>query len=251
VAKEEIIRILKQIWPATWRFGTGTLLYSGSLQIGSLVYAQIGKPSQVATFLLSSQALNILRTTSQAPFYSKLPQLARLYAEQNLTGLTKYSQRGMRLSYWTFAAGFLFLGVFGTFLLDTIGSPTPFAKPSLWLVMGTGAILERFGGMHQNVIAISGDTRSHIAGIGFAIVFGVSISIGSRWLDVFVVPFSILVGHILFFSLYSAIGSYKSMKTTCFHYEAKSGIPGAASFVIACALYIMFMRTIGGHQGPF
>ena len=93
----------------------------GLVQISGVIYAQFGSASGVASYLLALRLMQTISQFSQAPFYSKLPLLAKLRSEGNLEQQVNVAKRGMLLAYWTYLAGFIGLGVLATPLLRLIG----------------------------------------------------------------------------------------------------------------------------------
>ncbi len=233
----EISDTLKSIWPSTWRFGIGTMVYNGALQASGLLYAQIGEPKRVATYLFSSQLLNILRTTAQAPFYSRIPALSAMWAAKRGEELKMAAARGMRLSYSTFTVGFFSIGCLADIALSTIKSKTTFAEPALWTLMGIGAFLERYGGMHQNMVAIANSVASHTAGIGFLLIFGITLQASYHSVGIYAFPIAMIVAHLTFFSWYSAKHSYQRHSLTFWSFDRIVFLPNAILMATACLVY--------------
>lgn len=200
---------LRRLWPAAWKFGSGTILYSGTLQASGFIYAQYGESKGVASYLVASQILNLLKQTSQAPFQSRLPVLASLSAADSVGPMVALAKRAAGLSYWAFVIPFVALEWLAPKALLIIGSKTPFVTPLMWGLMGAGALIERLGGTHQQLIAVSNRVEAHIAGLGFAIIYFVALPFLARPYGAYAFPLAILAGHLAFFTPYSLVKSYR------------------------------------------
>ncbi|MBN9692336.1 MAG: hypothetical protein J0M24_18975 [Verrucomicrobia bacterium] len=196
-----------RIWPAAWKYGLGIVLYSGSLQASGLIYAQFGTPVGVASYMVAMQILNLLKTTSQAPFQSRIPILATQYAQNNIQGMLTLARKAAVQSYWAFTLPFIFIAIAAPSILQSIGSKTPFVGSTMWGLMGAGALIERLGGTHQQLLSLSNKISAHIAGIGFAVVYTILLVVLSKNLNVYAFPLAIIGGHLAFFTPYSLLKS--------------------------------------------
>jgi hypothetical protein len=173
---------------------------------------------------------------SQAPFYSKLPLLARLRSEGNLEKQIQVAKRGMTLAYWTYAIGFIMLGLFATPLLKLIGSNAEFVTPLLWGIMGLSMFAERYGAMHIHLYSTTNHIIWHIAtGVSGIIYLVVSLSLFSR-IDVYAFPLGTLIGYLAFFSWYSAMHSYKFFGLNFWKFEKFTMIPP----LLCILIFILF-----------
>ena len=53
IGKEVNKDIFDAVWPSAWRSGIGLFLTSGLTQVSSLIYAQVGSTSGIASYLLA------------------------------------------------------------------------------------------------------------------------------------------------------------------------------------------------------
>lgn len=199
---------LVALWPQAWRYGLGSLLYSGCLQACGFVLAQFAAPRSLATFLLSIQILNIVKTSSQAPFYSRIPELSKLHFAGQTPKFMSIAARGLNQSYWLLVLPLLLIGLCGPKLLTLVGSKTPLAGSVLWSTLALGSFLERTGGACQSLLACANIVLAHIAAIGFMIAFCIVI----WWMpkhESITYAIAILIGHLTFFLPYSLISSAK------------------------------------------
>ena len=137
--------IINSVWPSAWRSGLGVFMSFGLIQVSGIIYAQIGDVAQIAAYLLALRIIQTLSTFSRAPFYSNLPLLAILRAQNKIVQQVSVAKFGMRLSYWVYVLGFIFIGLFLDKLLVIIHSNTHFVNSTLWFLLGCAIFIERRG----------------------------------------------------------------------------------------------------------
>jgi hypothetical protein len=157
------VDVLKAIWPATWRGGLGVMMSFGLIQASGLMYASLAEGAKLASYLLGLKVIQVISQTSQAPFYSKIPLMARLYAEGERQQLLQVSRRGVKLAHATFVAGFFAASLVGAPVLEWLGSETKFPDAILWGLLGLAFFLERMGAMHLQLYSLTGHIIWHIA----------------------------------------------------------------------------------------
>ncbi|MDX1547655.1 MAG: hypothetical protein R3247_11740 [Rhodothermales bacterium] len=214
--------VFEAVWPSAWRSGVGIAMSYGLVKLSGVLFAQLGAPGAVATYLLALQLTEMLSRFSQAPFYSKLPLLARLRAEGRQTAQIDLARRGMQLSYWTFVLGFIGLGLFGAPLLDRIGSNVAFADPLLWTLLGLGLVVERYGAMHIQLYSTTNHIIWHVAnGVTGTLYLLVSLLLFPV-LGVYAFPVGLLAGYLGFYSWYSARHSYRTFGLRFWSFERRT-----------------------------
>ena len=205
-------KVFDAVWPSAWRSGVGHFMTYGLIQASAVLYAQVGTAASVASYLLALRLIQTVSQFSQAPFYSKLPIFARLFAEDKKDKLVSLAKRGMGLSYWCYAAGFIGLGIAGEPLLKFIGSNADFPTHLLWSLLGLAFFVERYGAMHLQLYSTTNHIIWHIAnGITGVIYIVVSFML-FRLFDVYAFPLGLIAGYLGFYSWYSAIHSYRAFK---------------------------------------
>ena len=225
-------QVFRAVWPSAWRSGMGVFMSYGLIQASGIMYAQVGSAAGVASYLLALRLIGSVSSFSQAPFYSKLPVFARLFAEKKKDELVVLAKKGMGLSYWCYVAGFIGLGIAGESLLKFIGSNADFPTSLLWSLMGLAFFVERYGAMHLQLYSITNHIIWHIAnGIAGSIYILVCLML-FKLVDVYAFPLGLLAGYLVFYSWYSAIHSYRAFKLSFITFE-KSTI-----FVPLCVIMI-------------
>ena len=211
--------IMKAVWPSAWRSSLGIIMSYGVVQASGLIYAQLESTSRVATYLIALRLIQALSSFSQAPFYSKLPVLASLRADGAVSKQIAIAKRGMALSYWTYALGFVFLGIFGTPLLKLIGSHADFPDSVLWALLGLAMFAERYGAMHIQLYSTTNHIIWHIANGTTGAIYLLSSMILYPFVGVYAFPMGMIVGYTFFYSWYSASHSYGAFGLKFWQFE--------------------------------
>ena len=202
-------KVFAAVWPSAWRSGIGHFMSYGLIQASGVLYAQVASATSIASYLLTLRLIQMVSAFSQAPFYSKLPAFARLFAEDKKSDLVALAKKGMRLSHWCYVAGFIGLGISGEPLLKFIGSNAEFPTNLLWSLMGLAFFVERYGAMHLQLYSITNHIIWHIAN-GFAGIIYIIVCLSLfNTVDVYAFPLGLIAGYVGFYAWYSAMHSYK------------------------------------------
>ena len=203
--------LVKSIWPAAWKSWTGVLMSYGVVQASGLVVAQIGTTASVSAYLFSLKILDIIKNFSNAPFYSKLPQYNRLFAQGNNNGIIARVENGMRFSLLTFSVTAIIIGIAGQPLLKIIGSNVTLVSKWIWIAMTFAYFFDRYGALHLQLYSITNDIVWHITNgisgiiyIGLSFVFAAILGIG-----VISFPIALIISGLSFSTWYSARKSYR------------------------------------------
>ncbi len=153
--------LFRVAWAAGWRSGIGVLFSTGIIQGSGMVMPQIASVEVSAAYLLTLRLVTIASQMSQAPFYSRLPTMAKVNAEGNRVELIKLAKKGLNLSFWTMTAGiFAILFIFPQVLLLIDGS-VQMTSPMLSLMLSLAFFAERYGGMHMQLYTLSNQVIWH------------------------------------------------------------------------------------------
>lgn len=222
-----------QIWSPAWRTGVSVFMSNGLTHLSGLLYAQIGDPRIVASYLLALRIITQIKEISMAPFYSKIPYMSRLRAEGKVKELVSVSQRGMFLSHLVFVIGVSLVAVFSDYLLGLIKSNVVFVSPMFWCVLSFAFFVHRYGAMHMQLYLTTNHIIAHIAdgisGLIF-IVFGLTTV---NWLGIYAIPMGMLAGYLGFYAWYAAYYSYKSLSIRFLDFEYKTSFIPIIIFIIA------------------
>ncbi|MDJ0688877.1 MAG: hypothetical protein QNJ41_10230 [Xenococcaceae cyanobacterium MO_188.B32] len=224
--------VFDSVWSSAWRSGLGIVMSYGLVQLSGIIYAQFGSASGVASYLLALRLIQLVSRFSQAPFYSKLPLLAKLRSEGNIKQQVLVAKRGMVIAYWTYIAGFVGLGILATPLLKLMGSNAEFVSPLLWSLMGLSIFAERYGAMHIRLYSTTNHIIWHIAnGVSGSIYLIVSLTLFQQ-IGVYAFPIATLVGYLGFYCWYSAMHSYRAFGLNFWIFERSTMLQPLAVMII-------------------
>ena len=225
-------KVFDAVWPSAWRSGMGVFMSYGLIQASGIMYAQVGSAAGVASYLLALRLIGTVSSFSQAPFYSKLPTLARLFSESRKKELIRVAKRGMALSHWTYIAGFISLGLIGEPLLKLIGSNADFPSQMLWILLGLGFFVERYGAMHIQLYSTTNHIIWHIANGVTGMIYLIVSIVFFQFIGVYAFPVGILAGYLGFYAWYSAIHSYKAFDLKFISFEKSTSFGPLAAILI-------------------
>ncbi len=233
--------ILHEAWQRAWRSGLGVLFSMGLVEATGILYAQIGSTDTLATYLLALRIIQMLAQIAQAPFYSKLPLLARFRAAGDREQLTAVAQRGMRLSHWWFVLGFGSAAIFGPPVLVLIRSNAVFPPPLLWLLLGLAFFAQRFGSMHLQLYSTTNHIIWHTVN-GLSAVILVAVSGALLFvLDVLAFPIGMLAGYAGFYAWFCALRSYRSVDVSFWAFERTTMLPPLAGLLLFTTTWMMLV----------
>lgn len=231
--------LFKKIWSPAWRSGLSGLMATGPIQLSGVLYAQIGTPETIAAYLLALRVITQIKEVSMAPFYSKIPLLARFRVRGELKLLIKEAQRGMFIGHMVFVFGVMAVASLSGYLLSLIGSETSFVSVNFWLLLSLAFFVHRYGALHMQLYLTTNHVISHIAdGVAGVLFIGSSFLL-VKWLDIAAIPVGMLIGYLGFYSWYSAYHSIKSLDVRFLEFELRSALFPFLVFTIF-ALAIMF-----------
>ncbi|MBU6158096.1 MAG: hypothetical protein KGP35_03600 [Bacteroidetes bacterium] len=213
------LSLFNKLWPPAWKTGISGLMSNGLTHLSGILYAQIGDPIIISSYLLALRIMTQLKEIAMAPFYSKIPYLSRLRAEGRIDKLIKLSQKGMRLSHLIFVSGVLIVGFFSEYLISLIQSNIDFVPSLFWFLFSLAFFVHRFGAMHMQLYLTTNHIIAHIADGVSGIIFIVVAFIAVHTLGIYAIPVAMLCGYLGFYSWYSAINSLKSIQTSFFKFE--------------------------------
>lgn len=229
------VDVLNAVWPSTWRTGIGVFTGFGIVQASGIIYAQVASPSAATSYFLALRLIQAVNQFSQAPFYSKLPTLARMYSEGRKSDMIRLAKKGMAFSYLTFITGFVTLGIFGIPVLEYIGSNVVFPDFLLWALVGIAYFFERYGAMHINLYSTTNNIINHVANGGAGIIY---LSVGLAAypsMGIYAFPIAMIAGNLGFYAWYAAIHSYKTFGLFFLSFERTTMLP----YFGVLLLYIM------------
>ncbi|MCG8458334.1 MAG: hypothetical protein MI919_18815 [Holophagales bacterium] len=237
--QRQVRGVLEAVMPSAWRSSLGVGMATGLVEASGIFYAQIGDSAQVATYLVALKLMQGVLHFSAAPFYSRLPRLAQLYARGDRVRLVAAARRGMTVALWTFVLVFGALGAAGPIALELVGSQVPFAPAGLWTLMGWAFFVERYGAMHMQLFSTTNRILWHIAnGVSGAIYLVVAF-LCFRALGVYAFPLASLAGQLGFYTWFSARLSYRTFELRFWHYERTVLLPALAAMALLALAFLV------------
>lgn len=230
--------LFKKIWRPAWRSGLSGLMSNGLTQLSGILYAQIGAPELVAAYLLALRIITQIKEISMAPFYSKIPLMARLRVDGRLKELVEISQRGMFLGHSVFVAGVIFVAVFSDKLMRLIESNVPFVSDSFWLFLSIAFFIHRYGAMHIQLYLTTNHIISHIADSVSGLIFILVAYLLVESIGIFAIPIGMIAGYLGFYAWYAVFYSVKSLSINVFNFEKRASI---APFIILLGFSIIWL----------
>ncbi len=204
--------VMDAVWPAAWRSGIGVLVTAGVIQGTGVMYAQLSSPEESAPYLLALRLIHTIRTFSIVPFYTRIPSLAKQYADGRVDRIIDIARVGMNRTNWMLLAGVLGMGFFGEALMELINSKTPFVAPAVWGMLGLAILVERVGAMHLQLYSTTNHVVWHIANGVSGIIMLLVIPFAYQRFGVLGFPLGVLIGYVAFYVPYSMRLSYRAFK---------------------------------------
>lgn len=199
-------------WPSVWRTAVGVFMSHGLVYVSGLLFAQNRDSKAVASYLLAVRLIHTLATLAQAPFYTKLPMLSRLWAAGKREEKLGLAERGMRLSHLSFVSTWIAAGLLGPAIMHAIGSQTDFPPAVIWCLLGTSMVAERYGAMHLQLFSVTNRIVWHVAnGVTGGIFIVLALSLYPV-IGVTALPLGMLSANLGFYAWYSSRLSHREFR---------------------------------------
>ena len=143
------------IWSKTWRTTCGVIMHSGIFRLTPVFFAQLSSDAMLmASFGLTFKLMTTIVDLSKAPFYSKLPKLAKKFFSDFENAYLLIKNRFF-LSLLLFSITVILIGAFGSKILLLLDSKTELCSELFWVCLGIGFFVERYSAMHLNIYTLS------------------------------------------------------------------------------------------------
>ncbi|MCG8370660.1 MAG: hypothetical protein MJA32_09140, partial [Proteobacteria bacterium] len=227
------------IWQKTWRSALGILMGFGVLQFSGIGYAQIASAGESASYLLALRVLGSMVQFAQAPFYSRIPEMAALRAADRTVENIRLAQRSMWATYWLLVIGFIAVSVLAGPFLAYFEADVEFVATDFWLLLAFGGLVERYGAMHLQFYSTTNHILWHwangIAGILYILVVLTSFPVFGHY----AFPIAYCCGNLGFYSWFSARLSYRSVGISMRDFERSAvALPGLFFVIVAGVVLI-------------
>jgi O-antigen/teichoic acid export membrane protein len=229
--------VFRLVWDSAWKSGLTSILTYGLIQSTGVIQAQFGSPAQTTTYNLMLRLATMIGQVVQAPFLSKLPELARLRALGDLDAQRRLLARGMRLTHWTTVAATAAVALGMPFGLKLIRSQSAVFDPILWLIFSTNLFFERHGGMLHHIRNLTNRPMEHVGMFGY---FGVNVALMlllHQRFGIYAYPLAMLGAQLLFALWFNAAIAYHVIEVNVFRFERTISIPPLlAQLAVNCGL---------------
>jgi len=232
--------VFRVVWPNAWRSGIGVLMGFGLYQTSGLIYARVGSAESTASYLLALRLIQVISLLSQAPFYSKIPTLAKLRALGTQNRQIDVARRGMLLAHLTYCAGFLAVGLLAEPLLVALNSQTSFVPPLMWTLLGAAFFMERLGAMHLQLYSTTNHIIWHYAN-GFTGLLMIAVALGLfPLIGDLAFPISMLAAYTLLYCPISLWHSYRAFSLSVRTFELPvSTVPALGTAAIWATIHAL------------
>ncbi|MFC1481292.1 hypothetical protein ACFL6E_03490 [Candidatus Neomarinimicrobiota bacterium] len=224
--------VIKSVWAPSWRTAIGMVASSGVVEITGIIYAQVANAENLVSYLLALRIIGLINGVARAPFYSKLPQYAKLRAEGKISELATRANLGIRFSLYIFILGTFLVGILFEPLLVLINANAQFVPMGMWILISSIWFLERHHAMHAQVYG----TTNHIPfylpiTISGTITILLSLVL-LKYIDYWAFPLAQGIANLLINNWWNVKISLKSLDVVPIRFLTNSFIYPALVFII-------------------
>ena len=216
--------IMTEVWPRSWRSGLGILLHTGMVHASGVWFAKVGEVSMAASFLLAYNVLRAIDQFAQAPFYTKLPMIARLRVQGDTDRQHEIAERGMRITLAVLGVSLLGAGLVIPRLFEAIGTSVSFVEPRLWALMALAIFAERFGANHLQLYTTTNRIVLHVANGVAGVIYVGTLIVLFPFLSVYALPIAHLTANLCWYDWYCAAKSYSVSGLRFWRHEVRTSV---------------------------
>jgi O-antigen/teichoic acid export membrane protein len=225
------------IWDSAWKSGITKIMAPIIQHISGVIFAQAASPVLSASYLLTLRVFNLLQQFSDITFDTFIPQIAMLRSQNKFDQLSKLIFKVCTLCYTIFVFGYLMFILFGSYLLDLIGSSTNFASPLVITLFSFAYYFNRLGGFQLNLSNQANNVIEHKALLIYSILYFGCLFIFIDDLNMWIFPFALIIAQLGTY-IFTLPRSYKSYNTTFFQAEKFSFIPILIILIVINLFYL-------------
>lgn len=154
--------LFETAWTPSWKSMLVIIFSTGIIELSGILYAQVGDPEKIASYLLAIRLINIITNVSKAPFYSKIPYFTTLRSQGDVISLASETKRSAKISMYVFVLGVIATGIMIEPILELIQSNIDFVPISMWSFIGIVWFLERHHAIHAQIYSTTNDIPFYI-----------------------------------------------------------------------------------------
>lgn len=205
--------------------GFGVLFSQGITYFMGFFYANKLNPEISASFLVTINLVNNLKTFAQAPFYSKIPYFSSLVASNKMPELITFVKRSMRLVYLVFVVLSVIIWYFLYFYSEYNGNNSFKPNLVLYFLLVFGFFIERFGAMHIQLYSMSNHILWHIQNGVTGLITIIATIVVFNYSNVMSYPIGLVIGNVFFYSWFGSYYSMKFLKISFWEFEKNVFLP--------------------------
>lgn len=203
------------VFRVSWKSGVGVMLSNGLLNLMIVSLTGLNGDSRVANFLLNLRIIQIVVQLSTSPFYSRIPQMASIYATGDWEKLNYLGSSAIRNSMFLYVVGGTFVLFIGNYLFQLIATSLTIEIGWVTLILFVAYYFERTGAMFLQFFSLTNKILWHVANgvtaLIFILVYYFAITLGFDSFHSLIIGY--FVGNILFYAPYSFSLLYKEFPT--------------------------------------
>jgi hypothetical protein len=223
--------ILSALWSPTWRTAVGLTTGYTVMHGAAVVFAQVEAAAEAASVLLALRLFDAIRTIANAPFYSQLPEFARLFAAGRHRELVDLGKARARIVVWTIVLIGLPLALLGNQVLLLFSAHVLLPSSTFIVMLVMALIVERVSTMQMQLHGASNDIIWHKANTMAAFAFAGVAFVQYATIGTFNIPSCLLVAYALVHLPYvaAAVGPHSRM------YDIRFCTQALAAPLLLCA----------------
>ncbi|WP_027481690.1 hypothetical protein [Deinococcus pimensis] len=204
-AKRDLVR---EVLQTSWRSGVGVIFSNGILQLSPVIYSLFVGDHQSAAYALSLRLLSTISQFSQAPFYSRIPELSQMRFQKRIVDLKRLGIRSLYRSLSVYAACATAFVLASHLITDRIAVNAQFMALGPLSVLALAFLVERFGAMHLQLYSTGNRIIWHwLNGVTGVMIFALFFST-RQFLGEYSFPLAMLIAYGL---IYTPVSHYLSV----------------------------------------
>lgn len=213
------------VWNSAWKSGLAVLFTHGIIQATGVIQAQFGSSASTATYNFTLRVMTMVSQVVQAPFLTKLPELARLRAAGERERQRSLLRRGILLTHWSVVMSVGLGALVMPLGLKWIGSRSVTFDPVLWALFSTNLFFERHGGMQHQIRNLTNQPMEHIGILGYATTIISLMALLLGRFDLYAYPMSMLGAQLIFAVWFNAAMAYPVLEMRPLAWERTLALP--------------------------
>lgn len=232
----------KVVFSLAWKSFISGLAGTGTQQGLNILIANIVPIDMANSYLLTDKIFGQLKEISRAPFYSKIPQFAKLRGKGQISTMVKKVRFSMMFSYVVIIIGLIGLLFLGNVLLDQIESKVKLVNRDTFYLMSIFLLIERFTAMHAQLYTFMNNAIiGYFRLITIGLVTILLVYLLFPYFSIKALPLASVFAYLLLLSPYVSRKNYSTMAQSFYSFEKKLFIPVLILFSVLIFLYELFI----------